>query len=542
MSTGPDATGVWSPTAGWQRARRQLGILIPVDVLLSIWYFRWLVSPHRVGNPILYGFLLAAETFNLAQAAGFWWTVSRARQPRAAPTGPTHLPVDVLIPVYNEEPAVVEATLAAACRMEYPVSSVIVCDDGGTDEMAELAARYRARYLRRPRHQGAKAGNLNYALAHTSAPLVAVFDCDHVPNAEFLARTVPYFDDSDVALVQTPQYYANRDHNPVAAAAWSQQALFFGIIARGKDALDSMFCCGTNVVFRRAALEAAGGVPEESITEDFELSIHLREMGWRTVYVPEVLASGLGPEDMASYVSQQQRWSRGCLAALGKAARSELPARQKAQFLLSSMYFLTGWTYLVYMALPVVRIVAGPQALASATAAQFLAHFAPYFCASMLTVAVAGQGCYSFAAFALMEANFWIHVSSTLRALFHVRATFVVTPKVGRSGRQVAAVWPAMVALMILVAAALDGLMRSRSPSTLNNVAFAALHIAVLLVGTWPALVGVRSSGTQSARTPEAVAPSAVEGPLVASSNGSGHRSVVATTSRARLAPPPQQA
>jgi len=389
---------------------------------------------------------------------------------------------------------VVEPTLAAASRLDYPDKSVVLCDDGDNDDMAALAARYGARYLRRADHAGAKAGNLNNALRHTTAPLVAVFDCDHVPDDDFLQATVGHFESHDVGLVQTPQYYENARTNPVAEAAWSQQALFFGVIARGKDAMSSMFCCGTNVVFRRAALESVGGIPETSVTEDFELSIHMRERGWRAVYVPEVLVSGLGPEDMASYVSQQHRWARGCLSAIGTALRAKLPRRQRAQFLLSSLYFLTGWTYLVYMALPVARILGGEQALAGTTADQFLSHFAPYFCASMLTVAIAGQGCYSFGAFALMEANFWIHVSAALRALLRRRSRFVVTPKQGSSGRQPRAVAPGLVAVGVLAVAAADGLLHSRSPATLNNVAFAGLHISVLLVGMWPAIVGIRAS------------------------------------------------
>ena len=490
----------WSPSDGWERSRRRLKILLPLDAVFSVWYFTWLLSPGRIGNPVLYGLLLAAELFNLVQAAGFWWTISRARKPEPTPDLIGTPPVDLLIPVYNEEPEVVEATLSAACSIDYPDFSVVVCDDGDNDDIAVLASRYGARYLRRHGNKGAKAGNLNSALRHTTAPLVAVFDCDHVPDRAFLRRTVPRFSEADVAVVQTPQYYSNADRNPVASAAWSQQALFFGVIARGKDALGAMFCCGTNVVFRRAALESVGGIPENSITEDFELSIHLQERGWRTVYLPEVLARGLGPEDMASYVSQQQRWSRGCLAGATTAWRSRLPMTQKVQFLLSSLFFLTGWTYLIYMLLPVVRILGGEQALAGATANQFLAHFVPYFCASMLTVAVAGQGAYSFAAFALMEASFWIHVGASLRALTRTRTSFVVTPKVGSDRPQPRAVWPALVALGVLTLTALDGLLHSRSPGTLNNVAFAGLHISVLLAGIWPAVLGVRRSESVNAR------------------------------------------
>ena len=146
------------------------------------------------------------------------------------------------------------------------------------------------------------------------------------------------------------------------------------------------------------------------MTEDFELSVRLHERGWRVAYVPEVLAHGLGPEDMASYVSQQQRWARGCLARSPPCCGRQLPLRQKVQYLLSASFFLSGWTVLVYMSFPVVRMLTGAQPLAATSADQFLGHFAPYFGLSLLAVTVLGGGAYTFQAFALQAASFWIHV------------------------------------------------------------------------------------------------------------------------------------
>jgi len=354
--------------------------------------------------------------------------------------------------------------------------------------MRALADRRGAEYMRRNRREGAKAGNVNHALRYADAPYVVVLDCDHVPSPRFLEATLGELDDERVAFVQTPQYYANADRGEVPAAAWSQQALFFGPIARGKDGHDAMFCCGTNVVFRRAALLDAGGFPVDSVTEDFELSIRLHERGWRSRYVPEVLAAGLAPEDMASYVSQQQRWSRGCLGALGAVLRARLPLRAKLQYALSASYFLSGWTVLVYMSFPVVRILTGAQPLASTTADQFLVHFAPYFGVALLALTWLGGGTYTFKAFALQAASFWIHVQSTVLALLRRRGRFVVTPKEGEGGPQPRAVAPALAALAVLLGAAAFGLARDRDPATLNNVAFAALHVCVLLAGVLPAL------------------------------------------------------
>jgi hypothetical protein len=365
---------------------------------------------------------------------------------------------------------------------------VWLLDDGDRSELAELAERYEAGYLSRAVRHGAKAGNLNHALALTDAPYVVVLDCDHVPHADFLERTLGHIEDPGVGLVQTPQYYANAASGPVSAAAAAQQRLFFGPIARGKEGLGAMFCCGTNFVFRREALADAGGFPERSLTEDFELSIRVHERGWRSIYLSEVVAAGLGPEDMASYVSQQQRWARGCLSAIPTVLRARLPWRARVQYLLSAAYFLSGWTLLLYMSLPVLRLLFGIQPLAGITADQFLLHFAPYYCGALAAVALAGSGTYTFGAFALAACSFWIHVHAAVSAVLRRAARFVVTPKRGSYARQPRAVAPALAAVALLIGASVFGLVRSRNPATLNNVAFAMLHSSVLLIGALPAL------------------------------------------------------
>jgi cellulose synthase (UDP-forming) len=492
----------WNAAAGG--ATRGMKLLLLLAVPLALWYFGWLLQPQRVGQPVLFGILVAAEAFNLVQACGFWWTVAASRRVRPAPGGTMRAAVDVLIPVYDEPIDIVEPTVAAATRMRGARVTVHVLDDGERDSVQEMAERCGARYVCRSSHTGAKAGNINHALPRTSAPYVVVLDCDHFPSPAFLERTLPLMADERVAFVQTPQHYANWRNGGIAAAAWAQQALFFGAIARGKDALGAMFCCGTNVLLRRTALMSVGGFPTGSLTEDFELSVRLHERGWTSRYVPEVLAQGLGPEDMASYVSQQQRWARGCLGGAWTALRARLPWRVKAQYLLSSMYFLSGWTLLAYMSFPIVRILTGEQPIAAASADQFLFHFAPYFMAALGAVAVAGAGAYTFAGFSLAAANFWIHLRATVLALLRRRGRFVVTPKRGALQRQPRAVLPGLMAITVLVGVAAYGIAGDRSPSTLNNAAFAGLHATVLAFGVRYALTRRRD---RAAEAPEPAEP-----------------------------------
>lgn len=484
------AQPTWAASPPTGRQTRNLRVLLAINVALSVWYFSWLLQPERVGNPVLYGVLVIAEVFNLIQAAGFWWTISKDR-PQAPPRrweGPVPA-VDVFIPTYSEPIDIVEPTVAAALALRGAKVRVALLDDGVRPEMEALAARYGIAYIIRDEHEGAKAGNINNALGLTSAPFVAVFDCDHVPDVRFMEETLGAFADPEMAFVQTPQYYGNLD-STISAGAWGQQALFFGPIARGKDAMGAMFCCGTNVVFRREALEGVGGFPTNSLTEDYELSIHLHEQGWKSRYVPEVLARGLGPEDMASYVSQQQRWARGCLSGLPRVLRSRLPWKLRLQYLLSGLYFLSGWTFIVYLSLPLLRLGTGVSALAPVGADSFLLHFAPYFGASILSVAVASRGAYTFGAFTLAAANFGVHVRSALLVLLRRKGSFVVTPKHGVGGRQLKAVRPTIVALAALATALVLGLAQDSSPGNINNMAYAGIHLVVLVCGAWPALTG----------------------------------------------------
>ncbi|WP_322779273.1 glycosyltransferase family 2 protein [Frankia sp. Cas4] len=498
------APPTWQPMGSGRPLRRRMLYLLPLNVLAFCWYFGWLLAPGRVGNAFLYTLLLLAEAFNAVQALGFWWTCSRERVRRRRPqVSGQIIAVDVLVPVYNEPVDVVEPTVAAAVRLRGAQVRVFLLDDGDNPQMAALASRHGAGYITRAEHNGAKAGNLNHALGRTSAPIVVVFDCDHVPHPDFLEATLGHLDDPGVGFVQTPQYYANASTNEVAGTSWAQQALFFGGIARGKDGLGSMFCCGTNIAFRRKALAEVGGFSEDSLTEDFELSIRMHSRGWRSVYVPEVLASGLGPADMASYTSQQLRWSRGCISAIPAVLAAGLPRRLKAQYLLSAGYFLSGWTVLIYMIMPLVRILFGVQPITAASADQFLLHFAPYFVVALGTVALAGNGSYTFGAFTLQSASFWIGVLSTVRAVLRRPGRFVVTPKQGAGSWQPSVVAVPVAAAVVLIAASIYGLTQDRGPGMANSIAFAGVHAALMLRGAAPAL-GWRGRTARTAVASEA--------------------------------------
>jgi cellulose synthase (UDP-forming) len=150
--------------------------------------------------------------------------------------------------------------------------------------------------------------------------LIAVLDADFAPCWNFLYRTVGFFHDPRVAILQTPQYFHNPDpiqSNLGLTDLWpDDQRLFFDVILPSRDAWGCAWCCGTGSVIRREAIEAIGGVPTDSITEDLLSTLVLMRRGYLTRYLNERLCTGLAPESLKGFFQQRERWCRGNLQIL----------------------------------------------------------------------------------------------------------------------------------------------------------------------------------------------------------------------------------
>ena len=472
------------------RFSRRITVLWSLAGVASmVWYFGWLLTAGVAGVPVLFGLLVLADAFNGFHALSFWATALRGPKERPFVPPPQDTRVDVLVPTYNEPAEILKRTVRAARRIRGAHVRVWLLDDGDRAEVADLARLLGVHYLAREDHQGAKSGNLNHALAATApggAPYVAVFDADHVPARGFLEQTLGYFADPDVALVQTPQVYANVEAGPLTRAAAEQQAIFFGPICVGKDGWDSAFCCGTNFVARRDRLEAVGNFPEDSITEDIVLSMRLIARGWSIAYLGRPLAWGLGPEDAGAYFGQQRRWAAGCLDLLLRrpGAWRGLSWAQRWQFTVATSYWLTGWTLLVYLSLPVVRLVFDAPVLV-ASANSFVVHFLPYFLLAIVSLGRFTIGAYSINGLALNWGCFWVHVRATVAVLAGRPGSFAVTPKHARPGVMWRVMTPNLVVAGVLLAACGYGLAQGVTPAVLGNVSFALLDagLATLVVG-----------------------------------------------------------
>ncbi|MUG95432.1 glycosyltransferase [Scytonema sp. UIC 10036] len=227
--------------------------------------------------------------------------------------------VDILIPTYNEPAFILQRTIIGCQALDYPKKKIYLLDDTSRPEMKQLAKELGCEYVTRPDNRYAKAGNLNHAVSQTDGELIVVFDADFVPTKNFLTRTVGFFQDENIALVQTPQSFYNVD--PITRNLGLENILtpdeegFYRQLQPIRDAAGSLVCCGTSFVVRRSALESVGGFVTNSLSEDYFTGIRLSARGYNLIYLNEQLSAGLAAENIAAYVTQRLRWSRGTLQA-----------------------------------------------------------------------------------------------------------------------------------------------------------------------------------------------------------------------------------
>ncbi|MEH2137460.1 glycosyltransferase [Nostoc sp.] len=220
--------------------------------------------------------------------------------------------IDVLIPTYNEPEFVVRRTVLGCLSMEYPNKQIYILDDTRRPFIRDLAEKLGCKYITRSNNQYAKAGNLNNALLETNGELIAVLDADFVPFRDFLTRTVGFFQESDVGLVQTPQSFYNPDHYArnlgIDHLVPYDLAYCFEVNYSQRDYLNTATCFGTGYLVRRDVLEQVGGYYTKCVNEDTSTSLRILLQGYRVIYLDEKLAIGESPRTYIDLVKQRVRW------------------------------------------------------------------------------------------------------------------------------------------------------------------------------------------------------------------------------------------
>jgi cellulose synthase (UDP-forming) len=464
-------------------------LFLLVNLTLSVTYFIFISFIFPIGNSILYWLLIGAGVFHLWQVVGYIHTVWPRHRTHHFDASITPQ-VAVFITVTGEPQDIVEETVRAAIAMDYPSFNVYILNDGfvanrdNWREAEETAAKYSISCITRQTPGGAKAGNINNALQQTNEPFIVVFDADHVPKKQFLRKMVGYFIDKNVGFVQSPQYYKNYEQNLVTGGAWEQQELFFGAISKGKDGSNSAFMCGTNMVIRRKALEQVGGMSEFSIAEDFLTSLLIHQKKWQSVYVDEVLAEGLAPEDFLSYYKQQFRWARGSLEVIFKYNpffRRGLSLSQRIQYLTSASFYASGVVVFLNAVLPLIYFFSGQEPLRIGTMTLALI-FIPYIFTVLYTIQLTSNFSYTFRALSFSLSSFPIHLKAIWQILIGKKSGFVVTSKRAVSGDHRHLVAPHLIYIVLVIAGAGVGILREGlSPSIISNIAWSLVYVAVFM-------------------------------------------------------------
>ena len=503
-----DLLGAPSVEATRSRDLAHLGVFTALLALVG--YLTWRVAytlPASGINAVAAWVLVAFEAIPLVGMGSrivTLWNIDSAA-PAPVTEAPGGMRVAVLIPTYDEPAEVIAPTIAASCELE-PAHETWVLDDGERPWVEEICRQYGARYVCRPVHDHAKAGNLNHALdlmEHEAAEglaeridLIAVLDCDHVPLPTFLTATLGWFEDPEIALVQGAQAFYNAgafDDDGVNG----EQGLFFNVLMAARNRRDAgPFWCGSTAILRTAALREIGGVATDTIVEDMHTTLGLLRAGWRTAYHHQTLAVGLAPATADEYLLQRRRWGLGLMQVLVKerlwSSKRYLSWRNYYECFTGAVWWLEGLGTLLLLMVPIALLMSGAQT-STANPWTFSAVFATTFAVRLWGMKRLFRHQLSWPnALALRVLRIPVGLSCAWWLLTRRTLEFQVTPKGGSDervrGRVPRIIWFLVASLLAVIgysAAGLAGLVpwRTTPGATVASAAWLVVTVSILTLG-----------------------------------------------------------
>ncbi|MBR4718782.1 MAG: cellulase family glycosylhydrolase [Lachnospiraceae bacterium] len=358
-------------------------ITLFISIFFTIVYLVWRVKysiPKDWGIVPIIGnvFLLFVEILGFIESTILYSNLMHMKNHPLPKIAEDEYPdVDIFIATYNEPVELLRKTINGCNHLQYPDKSKVhvwLCDDNRRPEMRALAEEMNIGYFDRPDNSGAKAGNLNNALSHTSAPYIVTLDADMIPMSSFLMKTIPYFvdalksatPDKDIRLgfLQTPQCFYQPDVFQYALYseknAPNEQDFFYRTVEVAKTSTNSVVYGGSNTILAREALEKVGGFYTKTITEDFATGMLIESNGYVSLAISEPLASGMAPDSYTEHIQQRKRWGRGVIGTakqLHLFTRPGLTLDQRLSYLSSVIYWYSPVKSLIYLMSPLLYAV-----------------------------------------------------------------------------------------------------------------------------------------------------------------------------------------
>ena len=442
--------------------KRNPNPLLLVAILSGFLAFFYYLSFWFEGNhyrqPWLWLLLFAALLYGGMQMAGNWIIYLFARQ--TPPPPPSSAPsVDIFVTAYDESFELVKKALAGAVAVKGDHRTWLL-DDSKNPAFEQVAAELGAGYLTRTDHTDAKAGNVNMALPRTHGQIIAIFDIDHVPEPDFLERTLGYFQDPQMGFVQVMLTFKNGAESWVAKAAIETSLEFYNPTSMGANGIGGATLMGSNALIRRQALESIGGY-QPGLAEDLATSIALHAAGWKSAYVLEPLAPGLAPPSFVAWFTQQLKWARGVFELLLTSYPrlfKHLTWGQRLSYAVRMTKYWIGPVVGFHLFATIAVLIFGGAALRAAFH-DYLIHITPLAMADTLIRTIAFRTYRHesiprtslLRAVALVYATWPIYLLAWGMALLRWPLGFRPTPKRGTDVLHPAWLLPQMVALLLLI-------------------------------------------------------------------------------------------
>jgi cellulose synthase (UDP-forming) len=384
--------------------------------------------------------------------------------------------VDIFITTCGEPFDLILTTIRAAVAIEYEPKKIYLLDDKADPKLASWAEKEGLTYLARPEHTDAKAGNLNYGLAHSTGDLILALDADQVPAPDILQRLVGYFRFPRIAFVQSKQNFMVPKGDPFG----NTDKIFYNVMQCGKDSDNAAFSCGSGVIYRRQALTEVRGFSTWNLVEDVHTSMLLHQRGWKSIYYNYPLTLGTAPTDIWGVYRQRAQWATDSLRLMfwdSPFFRRGLTFKQKMQYFnLGFVYLVSAFVMPIFFLVPVWTIFTDSFVL-NASVSNYLYHRLPAFICMAIAYGALNFPTPYLQAYQMWTGLFPAFIYSTFQALRRRKPSYRVTAKdQNRSLRRPAilAITPQLLLILANLAAIIYGFLnRTLSEFLLLNIAWA---------------------------------------------------------------------
>ncbi len=463
--------------------------MIFIGLLSMCFFLNMLLDKNAIGYAPLYWMLIVFIFFICFKILLEWLHYLFITVPADPPREKIYS-VDVFTTYCKGEPyAMIEETLTAIQAITYPHTTYL-CDEADDPYLKEFCNKLGVKHITRTLKINAKAGNINNALQYATGEICLILDPDHVPFPEFLDSIVDHFNDPAVGFVQVVQSYYNFDDGLIAKGACQQTFQFYGPIMMTMNKYGTVLAIGANCTFRRAALDSIGG-HAAGLAEDMHTAMQLHAKGWKSVYVPKVLARGLVPNTLTAYYAQQLKWARGVFELLVTSYPklfTKFTWLQKLHYAFIPVYYLSGIVFLLNFLIPILSLVTGEIPFKLGMVSFFIIGF-PLIMSIILIrhfvqkwVMEEEERGFHVIGGLLMIGTWWVFIVGFVYTIIRKKVPYIPTPKDANEESNWKLQLPNIFLIITTLGAVIFGLFNDWSPYTIIMSGFASLNCLILFV------------------------------------------------------------